>query len=310
MTEAVLKVNDLKKYFGSNLILDGIDLTVNKGEVMGFLGPNGAGKTTAIKTVLGFLSADGGTVEIDGKSVKTNYEEAMGLVGGIVENPDMYKQFSGRQNLELYARIHGDVTKERIDEVVELVGLKNRIDEKVKKYSLGMKQRLGLAQAILTKPKLLLLDEPTNGLDPAGIKELRDVLKNLAHVENVGILVSSHQLAEMQLMCDRVTIIRKGKIIAVKSMEELGLAGDNLRTRYKLVVEEPRLAVEKLQDNEVSVDTKTGEVLISAFRDEIPDILKDLLNGGVKIYGVQEAKKTLEDAYIEITEGGAANENA
>lgn len=239
--ECVLKVRGLSKYFGRKKIVDGIDLDVYAGEVLGFLGPNGAGKTTAIKTVLGFLAADGGSIIIDGCDVKKNYERAMACVGGIVENPDMYKQFSGMMNLKMYARTHDNIDSARIHEVVRLVGLENRINDKVKKYSLGMKQRLGLAQAILHRPKLLILDEPTNGLDPAGIRELRDILKRLAHEEGAAVLVSSHQLAEMQLMCDRVAIISKGRILCEKTVEELGRNGAGYPT-YTFCVDDAERA--------------------------------------------------------------------
>lgn len=301
--EKVLNVKNLRKYFGKSLILDDVNLNVYKGEIMGFLGPNGAGKTTAIKIVLGFLSADGGEFDIDGINTKYNYEGAMALCGGIVENPDMYKQFSGQLNLELYARTHGNISKERIAEVVEIVGLTNRINDKVKKYSLGMKQRLGLAQAMLAKPKLLILDEPTNGLDPQGIKDLRDVLKRLAREEGVGVLVSSHQLFEMQEMCDRVTIISKGKIICEKSVEELEV-GDN--TTFKVKVDNKPEAVRILTEYKPTVDQDTGEITISLVEEDAPKAIAALVNGGILVYEFKEARTSLESAYIEIT-GGAAN---
>lgn len=301
--DKVLCVKNLSKCFGKNLILSDVNLNVYKGEIMGFLGPNGAGKTTAIKTVLGFLSADKGEIEINGINVKKNYEEAMGLCGGIVENPDMYKQFSGQLNLEMYARTHGNISKERIAEVVEMVGLTNRIHEKVKKYSLGMKQRLGLAQAILSKPRLLILDEPTNGLDPQGIKDLRDILKNLAHNEGVGVLVSSHQLFEMQQMCDRVTIISKGRIICEKSIEELE-EGDNIT--YKLKVDDKPRAVELLREYKPSVDPETGVISVSISVDNVPSVIKTLILENISVFEFKEEKTSLESAYIEITGGAKA----
>lgn len=217
----VLKTEGLTKYFGKRKVVDNITLETYAGEVFGFLGPNGAGKTTTIKMIMGLLSRDSGEIYINGVNAVKNFESAMDCIGGIVENPEMYNYMSGLKNLRQYRRIRKDVTHERLEEVISLVGLEKRIKEKVKKYSLGMKQRLGIAQALMHRPKLLILDEPTNGLDPTGIKELRDLLKKLAHEENVGVFVSSHLLSEMQLMCDRVGIISNGKLLDVLTLSEV-----------------------------------------------------------------------------------------
>ncbi len=300
--ETVLKIRGLTKHFGAKRVVDNVDLDVYAGEVLGFLGPNGAGKTTAIKVALGFLSADGGSIEICGFDTGKHYEEAMANVGGIVENPDMYKNFSGRLNLELYARAHGGISKERIDEVVRLVGLENRINEKVKKYSLGMKQRLGVAQALLHRPKLLLLDEPTNGLDPAGIRDLRDIIKRVAHEDNVAVLVSSHQLAEMQLMCDRVAIISQGRILCEKTAEELGL-GLGVLTSCKITVNDVQKAVDVIE-TEALLSSGDDFIVVSASRSDIPDFVSKLVGAGVGIYEVAGEKNSLEDVFMEITGGG------
>ena len=167
-----LKIEHVNKFYGKRQILHDVCLETNTGEVFGFLGPNGAGKTTLIKLIVGLISMDGGSVSICGADIDKDFEGALRNVGGIVENPELYKYMTGMQNLRQYANMRKGVTKERIDEVVELVGLSNRINEKVSKYSLGMRQRLGLAQALLHKPKVLILDEPTNGLDPAGTFEI------------------------------------------------------------------------------------------------------------------------------------------
>jgi ABC-2 type transport system ATP-binding protein len=267
---------------------------------MGFLGPNGAGKTTVIKMIMGFLSTDGGDIEICGYNVKKNYEDAMALVGGIVENPDMYKQFSGRLNLDMYARAHGGISETRIKEIIQTVGLQNRINDKVKKYSLGMKQRLGLAMALIHKPRLLILDEPTNGLDPAGIKELRDILKKVAHEENVAVLVSSHQLAEMQLMCDRVTIISNGKIICEKSIDEIGKE-EGKTPRYVIRVKEASAAAEVIGEGATVSGNET--IIVNAGEDEISGIISKLAVAGVAIFEVKQEESSLEDAYMEITKG-------
>lgn len=323
--ECVLKVDGLSKSFGRKKVVDDIHMEVYAGEVLGFLGPNGAGKTTAIKMILGFLACDSGTIEIGGLDVRKHYEEAMAQVGGIVENPDMYKYFSGRMNLEMYARTHENVSEERIREVISLVGLENRIGEKVKKYSLGMKQRLGLAQALLHRPRLLILDEPTNGLDPAGIRELRNILTRFAHEENAAVLISSHQLAEMQLMCDRVAIISAGRILYEKAASELYQTSQELPS-YLITVGagEAEKAAAVCSDHLSASDTKKEEteaqeglapasraeaadpasVRVFVTQEQIPEIIALLVQSGISLYEVRKEERSLEDAFLNITGGG------
>ena len=204
-----------------------------EGEIFGFLGPNGAGKTTTIKMVLGLLAADSGTILVSGHDIENDFEAAMSGISGIVENPDMYGYLSGYDNLMIQARACG-ADPRRIDEVVTLVGMQMRIKEKFKSYSLGMKQRLGVAQALLHNPKIMILDEPTNGLDPAGIKEFRDLLRHLAHQRGLSVMVSSHILQEMQLMCDTVGIINNGELLRVGTIEELSRLNTGNIYRYSL----------------------------------------------------------------------------
>lgn len=327
--ENVLTVSNLNKYFGRRKILDNINLEVKAGEVMGFIGPNGAGKTTAIKVILGFLSDDGGSVNICGYDLKKDYENALGCAGGIVENPDMYKQFSGMLNLEMYARTHEGVTKERINEVVRLVGLENRINDKVKKYSLGMKQRLGVAMALLHNPKLLILDEPMNGLDPAGIKELRDIVTTLAHENGVGVLISSHQLAEMQNMCDRAAIIVSGRIVCEDTLEALNRrvtggsgyifeTGNPMKTiavikKYLAENQPVKTADDSQNDNgngaataepSAQCNPDDGSVLAQIETKDVPAIVRALVTEGVDVFAVRKTENSLEDAFIAITGGG------
>ncbi len=217
--EKILEIKNLSKSFGKNKVVDNISLGVNAGEICGFLGPNGAGKTTTIKMILGLLNIDEGEIKINGYDVRKQFEKAMENANGIVENPDMYGYLSGVDNLKLYARIR-NVKKEKIDELLDLVEMKEASKMKVSKYSLGMKQRMGLALTLLNSPKLLILDEPTNGLDPAGIKRLRDILKKISREDNVAVFVSSHILTEMELMCDKVIVIDKGKIVKTEKIGE------------------------------------------------------------------------------------------
>lgn len=303
----LLKVSHLNKSIGGRQILHDISFEVYAGEVFGFLGPNGAGKTTTIKIAVGLLSLDEGSIMINGIDVKKNFEKAMANVGGIVENPEMYKYLTGMENLKQYARMRKGVTQERINEVVELVKLSNRINDKVSKYSLGMRQRLGVAQALLHRPKVLILDEPTNGLDPAGIKELRDILKETAHKENISVIVSSHLMSEMELMCDRVGIIANGKMIGVHSLEEMISASNSKASEFMIRVDNKAAAfnmIDIAEDKkkivedmiEVSLPTENAD-------EEISRINYMLIKNGIKLYTVsQKENKKLEDVFIELTE--------
>ena len=217
----VLECKNLKKRFGKKEVIRGVSFKLEEGDILGFIGPNGAGKTTTIKLILGLQRIDEGTVLINGFDVEKDFVKAIEKVGAIVENPDMYMYLSGKQNLLLVKNLYKNVTKERIDEVVKLVGLENRINDKVSKYSLGMRQRLGIANALLHHPNLLILDEPTNGLDPEGIIELRNLLKKLAKEEKIAILISSHNLLELESFCNKVCIIKNGEIIEESTIKEL-----------------------------------------------------------------------------------------
>ncbi|MCL1790925.1 MAG: ABC transporter ATP-binding protein [Peptococcaceae bacterium] len=306
MSETILQVSQVSKMMGKRLIIDNISFETYSGEVFGFLGPNGAGKTTTIKMILGLLAIDAGNVEICGFNVAKRFEKAMAQAGGIVENPETYPYLSGMQNLLQYKRMRSGVTKNRIREVVNIVGLENRIHEKVKKYSLGMRQRLGLAQAIMHNPKLLVLDEPTNGLDPAGIRELRDILKRLAHEEGIAVLVSSHLLSEMELMCDRVGIISNGRIIGVKSTKELMEQASGGRKTFRFTVNDPNRAVALLSDMELTVTNITPENFDLAVADDtmVGTINARLINAGIILLGAAPIERSLEDVFIEITGGG------
>ena len=208
MENVILNCQNLYKHFGKKEILKGISFEICSGDILGFIGPNGSGKTTTIKLILGLQSIDNGSVEINGFNVVKNFEKAIEKVGAIVENPDLYMYLSGYDNLKLVANLYKGIDSKRIDEVIKLVGLENRINDKVSKYSLGMRQRLGLAQAILHKPNLLILDEPTNGLDPEGIKDLRELLVKLATTEHMGILISSHNLQNLRVFVLKYVLLR------------------------------------------------------------------------------------------------------
>ncbi|MFB0844522.1 ABC transporter ATP-binding protein [Paenibacillus oleatilyticus] len=309
----VVQIRGLTKTIRGKAIVNRLDLEVRAGEIFGLLGPNGAGKTTTIRMIVGLIGMSGGEVLIDGLSVKRQFEDAMKRVGAIVENPEMYKYLSGYHNLLHFARMHEGVTKARIDEVTELVGLKERIRDKVRTYSLGMRQRLGVAQALLHRPKVLILDEPTNGLDPAGIRELRDYLRQLARTDGLAIIVSSHLLSEMELMCDRVAIIRQGELIDVRPVRELAAGPSDAKLRVVFEVNEPASAQLLLASSypEAAFEcagpersgTPEGAVEGRLARRGIPSAVRTLVQAGIEVYGIRSSGRTLEEQFLELTGG-------
>ena len=303
--EPIISLSNVTKVIGRTTIIDNLTFDVPKGEIFGFLGPNGAGKTTTIRMIVGLMSITKGQILIKGKNIKTEFEQAIRHVGAIVESPEMYKYLSGYQNLVHYARMVPGVTKERIDEVVSLVKLENRIHDKVKKYSLGMRQRLGVAQALLHQPSLLILDEPTNGLDPAGIRELRDYLRHLTRTEGISVVVSSHLLSEMELMCDRVAILQRGKLVEVMPIQEFTRGNDQIQT-YHIQAQPPEQALVTIRKMDGVVEVKLiqdGLVEVTTERECIPEILVALMENRIRIYGVQMISQTLEERFLEITGG-------
>lgn len=302
-SSAVLQLKNVTKKIKGKTIIDQLSFEVPKGEVFGFLGPNGAGKTTTIRMIVGLMGMTDGEVLIKGNSVKTNFQEAMKHVGAIVENPEMYKFLSGYKNLIHFARMNQGITKERIEAVIKLVGLEKRIHDKVKTYSLGMRQRLGVAQALLHNPSLLILDEPTNGLDPAGIRELRDYLRELAEKEGISILVSSHLLSEMELMCDRVAIIQNGRLVNIQDLREKEADSDD-RSLQKVafVVDNPEQAKEILSDIK-GLAVLNGGIEVSVTYEQIAAVNALLVQSGIKVFGIRPVTKTLEDKFLEMTRG-------
>lgn len=297
MDKPILKCEYLCKSFGKKQILKNISLEVKQGDILGFIGPNGAGKTTTIKLILGLQNIDSGTVEINGYDIKKNFEKAISGVGTIVENPDLYMYLTGYENLKLIENLYKNVDENRIKEVVKLVKLEQRINDKVSKYSLGMRQRLGIAQAILHKPNLLILDEPTNGLDPEGIKELRDLLKNLAKKEKMEIVISSHNLAELESFCNRVTIIKNGEIVETCSINEV-----------KKVEQSYIIEVDSITDLDKILTLPIEKINETLFKlhinkDEVPQVIKKLVESNKKVYSVKEETLTLEDAFLKKTGG-------
>lgn len=297
--KAAMTLIGLKKNIGKKPIIKGLTFEIQAGEVFGFLGPNGAGKTTTIRMMVGLMGITEGDVLINGKSIKDDFKEAIRHVGAIVENPEMYPFLSGMKNLQQYARMTEGVSQDRIKEVVELVGLGNAIHEKVGRYSLGMRQRLGIAQALLHKPSILILDEPTNGLDPSGIREIRKYIRNLAEKENVAVIVSSHLLSEIELMCDRIGVIKNGELIAIENVKN---AEDQSALKNVHIEVHPIEQAKDYLQHEMkqAIGVHLKELIVSTTREEIPRILKNLLNQGMDVYGVRVLQSTLEDKFFDL----------
>ena len=300
MAKTVLELKNVNKTYGKRKVIDNISLEVKEGEIYGFLGPNGSGKTTTIKMILRLISSDSGEIKVNGYDVKKQFEKAMECIGAIVENPDMYKYMSGIDNLRLHARI-SNIDEQRVNEVLGMVDLKDRKKEKVSKYSLGMKQRLGLALTLLHKPKVLILDEPTNGLDPAGIKKLRDILKEIAHKENVAVFVSSHILSEMQLMCDKVAVIDSGKIVKIEDMSD----ETNEIEVVDIRVEDIEKSIQTIKERfGIEATKKEHSIEINISTESLPEVVKELAMADVKIRAVIPKEHNLEDIFFDATKGG------
>ncbi len=304
--DAVLSVKDVTKKIRKKTIVRNISFEVYEGEIFGFLGPNGAGKTTTIRMLVGLMKPTEGHIEIAGYDVQRNFTKAMGYIGSIVENPELYGFLTGWENLKQFARMLGDVPDERIQAVTNMVQLEERIHEKVKTYSLGMKQRLGIAQALLGKPKLLILDEPTNGLDPAGIRELRAFVRNLVEKEQISVCISSHLLSEVQMMCDRVAIMNEGEVIAVSSMGEL-MESTSDRVEWKVSSLEKAKALLEQYEHVTDVSIRGETVVCRLHPGAVGACNTYLIQNGITVFGVKEVAVTLEDLFLELT-GGQKNE--
>ena len=303
MSEPAMELIDVKKTIGQKKIIKGLSFTINKGEVFGFIGPNGAGKTTTIRMMVGLMKLSDGDIKILGNSIKSHFKEAVREVGAIVENPEMYPFMTGMQNLSHYANMIPGITQERIQEVIQLVGLEKPIKEKVGRYSLGMRQRLGIAQALLHSPSVLILDEPTNGLDPAGIKEIRQYIRRLAEKENVAVIISSHLLSEIELMCDRIGVIKNGELIAIQSIHESNNATDATQRQINIQLEiEPADKAIELLKSQHEIDAIMTEQLLSfqSEKENIPAIVKTLVNHNIAVYQVMASKTSLEDKFFDL----------
>lgn len=292
----LLECQDLCKSFGKKQILKNVSFELDEGDILAFIGPNGSGKTTTIKLILGLQGIDKGSVNINGYDIKKDFVKAIEKVGAIVENPDTYMYLSGWDNLKLTANMYKNISDEAIKDIVKLVDLETRIHDKVSKYSLGMRQRLGIARALINKPNILILDEPTNGLDPEGIKDLRNLLKKLAK-EGMGILISSHNLAELESFCNKVLIIDNGTIIETSEVKEF----KNNDNKYVFTVS----STENLDIEGIYEVSKT-KFSFNGDKESIAKIVKKLVKENIDVYEVKMQELTLEEAFLKKT-GGKKN---
>ncbi|MCK8489156.1 ABC transporter ATP-binding protein [Paenibacillus sp. MBLB2552] len=304
----VLSVKQVTKRIGSKPIVDKLSFDIRRGEIVGLLGPNGAGKTTTIRMIVGLIGMTEGDVQVKGVSVRQQFSKAIAHVGAIIENPEFYPYMTGYDNLKQYQRMSEGITEERIQEVTRLVGLEKAMNKRVKAYSLGMRQRLGIAQALLHRPSILILDEPTNGLDPAGIREMRDYLKRIAAEEGIAVLVSSHLLAEMELMCNRVVVIQEGKFVTERTLGEAAekeKAEERVNVTFRVSdAEAAKVRLVRMEEIRLlGLSPERKEVTISVRDNYIPRVVGALGGEGIAIYRIEEVKASLEDEFLKWTGG-------
>jgi ABC-2 type transport system ATP-binding protein len=304
MTETALQTEQLTKRFGARIAVDRLTMSVERGDIYGFLGPNGAGKSTTLRMLLGLVRPTSGVIKFPVRGSGWEYLRARSHVGAIIETPAFYENFSGRRNLQLLASLSGGVSKKRVEEVLEIVELRDRARDPVKVYSYGMRQRLGIAQALLPTPDLIILDEPTNGLDPQGIQQTRNLIRRLRDEFKLTVLLSSHLLTEIEQLCNRVGIIHEGRLLYEGGPETLVAPG----SVYKIRVDDLSRAFELLtKESSVTVSRNgTSFLHLDADAESIPAVNALLVANGIKVYELSPAQESLEEAVLRLTKTEAA----
>lgn len=298
--EYIVQTENLSKSFGKEQAVSNINLKIRKGEIYGFLGPNGAGKTTTIRMLLGLMKPSSGTIKIFQKDVTKERINILAKVGSLVENPSYYPHLTAYENLEALRKVLG-VPKSRIDEVLAIVRLKDAANKKVKGFSLGMKQRLGIAASLLHNPELLILDEPTNGLDPSGIIEIRNLIKRLPTEFGMTIIISSHLLSEIDQMATQVGIVSKGKMIFQDSIEAMRKSA---QPKVFIKVSDAEKGWRSLVAHGIKAEHKDGLISLDECSDEkVAHIVQILVQEGILVYRVEEEKRSLEDIFLQMTTG-------
>jgi len=296
----IIELRGLRKHYGDFHAVDGLDLTVQAGDVYGFLGPNGAGKSTSIRMMMSLIRPTGGTIKIFGVDLTTNRESILRRIGAIVERPDFYNYLTARHNLELLGRMsRADVSRANLLRVLGIVGLDHRAESKVKTFSHGMKQRLGIAQALLHDPDLIILDEPTTGLDPQGMKDIRDLILTLSAEHKKTIFLSSHILPEVELTANRMIVINRGKAVVEGAVQDLLNAG-----RMKVTISTPQAqeAAVLLRSThaEANIQVADGAIVMLAERADIPHIVQHLVHASISVERVVPVR-SLEEYFLTLT---------
>lgn len=301
MAEPILKVSNLSKHFGSFQAVNGLSLQVNDGDVYGFLGPNGAGKSTTIRMLLSLIYPDAGEIELFGKSIPKHRNEVMQHVGAIVEKPDFYGYLSAYKNLEIFGKMQGaDVSKQNINKTLNWVGLESRSLSKVKTFSQGMKQRLGIAQALLHNPKLIILDEPTNGLDPQGMFEIREMIQRLNKIEKKTIIISSHILNEVELIANRMVIINKGKAIVEGNVIDL-LNSELMQVIFEIT--DPQKGLQVIHNSPFATKVKFTEsqfITLEMTKNEVPILNRLFIENNIDVLSISPVR-SLEHYFLSLT---------
>ena len=291
----VLRLSNISKVYGKQKVLDKVDLSINAGEIIGLVGPNGAGKTTLMKIITGLIKKYDGDVYIKGENIKSIKRRMTKQIGCVIETPGFYPDLTGYENLLFFAEVSGLEDKKEIDEIIRKLGIEGYMNKKVKKYSLGMKQRLGVAQAVLSYPPILILDEPTNGLDPAIVPRLRKFIKYIAEEKQISVLMSSHILSEIELMCDKVAFIQQGTLIKVENLKKIKKDNDIVAFKtsklheLKTFFESKNLTYKILEEDII-------HVTIKAF--ELENLILDVSSAKIPFTGVYEVKESLEEKYL------------
>ncbi|MEJ6685740.1 MAG: ABC transporter ATP-binding protein [Crocinitomicaceae bacterium] len=304
MSSTVVSVKNLSKSFNAFQAVEDVSFSVYKNDVFGFLGPNGAGKSTSLRCMLSLIQPDAGEISLFGKPLKNNRAEILSNIGSIIEKPDFYKYLSAYKNLELLARISGaSVSKSALNDILHFVGLEGREKHKFKTFSHGMKQRLGIAQALMHDPDLIILDEPTTGLDPQGIVDIRNLILKLSREQGKTVILSSHQLSEIEMIANRMVIINKGRTLIEGSVDEL-LNSAVMVVRFQ--VDDMQRALKLLKTNFSTVDvlkSNAQELEFEIDKMRIADVTECFVNQGVRVYGIEQKRK-LEDYFIKMIEEG------
>tara|TARA_Y100001978_G_scaffold51660_1_gene46498 strand:- start:667 stop:1581 length:915 start_codon:yes stop_codon:yes gene_type:complete len=302
MIQEVVAVRNLKKSFKGFQAVKDVSFAVHRNDVFGFLGPNGAGKSTSLRCMLSLIKEDSGEISLFGKSMQSSRREVLSKIGSIIEKPDFYKYLSAYKNLELLARISGtSVSKSAINDILEFVGLEGRENHRFRTFSHGMKQRLGIAQALMHNPELIVLDEPTTGLDPQGIVDIRNLILKLSQEQGKTVILSSHQLSEIEMIANRMVIINKGKTLIEGSVNEL-LNTSQMVVRFQL--DDAHRAMKLLQ-SDFQIQAKSSELKqeleLEIDKMRIADVAECFVKNGLRIYSIEQKRK-LEDYFIKITQ--------